>query len=148
MKAGRKTIMTDDKIRIAIKLAGEGKSLTYICKFLDTNRMTFHNWCEKYPELKQRIEEEKRLAELREIESVRKALVKRAKGYKTKELKERFDENGKLLGYDLTTKEVPADVKAQQFYLINKDSENWKLNPNENIMTDDDAEGINITIDD
>lgn len=126
---GRPSKISEDKINIAIKLAQENKTIVYICNFLGINRQTLYNWSATFPELKQRIDEEKRLAELKEIASVRKSLIKRAKGYKTREVKEHFDDKGKLISYDITTKEVPANVKAQQFYLTNKAPNEWKISP-------------------
>jgi len=145
---GRPSKMTKEKTDLAIELAKEGRTIAAICKLLKIDKGTYYNWAKNYPELKVIIDEEKRQAELKEIEAVRLSLVKRAKGYKTKEIKEHFDESGNLLSYDVTTKEIPADVKAQQFYLINKDPNEWKLQPTGDGNGDETDNVLNITIED
>lgn len=148
VKAGRPSKISEDKINTALKLAEENKTIAYICKIIGITKKTYYNWCETYPKLKRLIDKEKREAEKKEIETVRKSLVQRATGYKTKEKKEIYDGKGKKTGYSITTKEVPADVKAQQFYLTNRDPQNWKVTPDEKNGSSEGADNkLHIVID-
>lgn len=142
---GRPTKLTDEKIELAIKLRERGFSIAEIATSLGVTEQILYLKNSEWEKLRQRLNLIKSKQELERISKVEKSLFKRSIGYKTKEVREMFDEQGNKTGKIITTKEVPPDVKAQQFFLINRDPDNWKSAP-ESEMTEEQKHDTTIKI--
>lgn len=126
---GRPTKLTQEKIELAIRLRERGFPIAEIAAAIGIDESVLYFKGTEWEKLRQRLNVIKEKQEIERLGKVEKSLYKRSIGYKTKEKKEQFDESGNLTGYSITTKEIPADVKAQQFYLINRDPERWQTQP-------------------
>jgi len=112
---------------LAKNLAEEGLSDIQISKKLGIATSTYYEYQLKYPEFSEAIRAGKRPVDI-EVEN---ALLKRALGYNFVE-----DHSEKIIdkqsGKVTSTKErkvkrhIPGDVRAQEFWLINRFSEQWR----------------------
>lgn len=96
----------------------------------------------EWERLRKRLNLIKEKQELERIEKVEKSLYNRAIGYKAKEKKELLDPDGNVINTQITTKHIPADVKAQQFFLTNRAPEDWKLQPDGNDAEGEKTDGV------
>lgn len=126
MARGRKTLINENLINTAVKLAAENRTITEICKFLEIARPTYYLWAEKYPELKKLIDDEKQKAKEREIEKVKKSLYRLTQRHKLTTIKECYDGNNKFIGKTVETKEIDPNVNAINSYLERTELEDSK----------------------
>lgn len=132
MARGRKTLINENLINTAVKLASENRTITEICKFLEIARPTYYLWADKYPELKALIDEEKRKAKEKETEKVKKSLYRLTQKHKLITIKESFDENNKFIGKTVETKEIDPNVNAVNAYLDRLDESDSIENKTDN----------------
>lgn len=129
---GRPTKLTQDKIELAIRLRERGFPIAEIAQALGVTEQLLYLKNSEWEQLRKRLNIIKEKQELERLKKVEHSLYDRAIGYKTKEKRELFDGDGNKTGEQVTTREVTPDVKAQMFYLANRDPDNWKLQPGEN----------------
>lgn len=108
----------DDK---AYDCAVSGMIDTEIAKELGIHVSTLYEWIHKHDGLRESVEKGKKSADRR----VKEALYKRAIGY--------FDETGEF---------HPPDVRAQQYWLNNRDPDKWRNNHNVNLEISSFAEWV------
>ena len=116
-----------------IKLEGwarDGLTNEQIAKNMGVTRKTLQEWCVKFSDICDTLKRGKEIIDY-EVEN---ALLKRAIGYKTSEM--RMTKEGALVEVE---KEVPGDVTAQIFWLKNRKPDKWKDSPkdsaNENALS-------------
>lgn len=123
------------------KLAAKGLTNDQIIKEIGISRFTFYKKLKEEPYFSYALFKHRHIA----VQNVENAMYKRAVGYtfleKTIELKPvvKMDISGtiektfELMESKIIEKEVPGDVKAQEIFLTNRDSMNWKkkVEPNQ-----------------
>lgn len=145
---GRPTKLTQDKIELAIRLRERGFPIKEIAQAIGIDESVLYFKGTEWEQLRQRLNVIKEKQELEKLKKVEHSLYERAIGYKTKEKKEILDADGNLQQTQITTKHIPGDVKAQQFYLTNRDPERWQTTPEENNGEGATDNTIKIVIDD
>lgn len=145
---GRPTKLTAEKIELAIKLREKGFTIEEIAQALHVTEQLLYLKNSEWEELRKQLNLIKEKQEIEKLNKVSQALYKRAVGQKVKTKKEVLNKNGEVV--ELTeVKEIPGDVKAQQFYLINRDPENWSINPADAELNNESADKtITIKIED
>lgn len=83
---------------------------------------TFTEWKKRFPSLSAVLKRGKEIID-RQVEN---ALLKRAMGYTTVEVVNKFDDEGNPHAIKQTIKEVPADTTAQIFWLKNRKPKEWR----------------------
>ena len=118
------------------KWAKAGLSDRQISKNMGISRSTLYEWKKKYSDISDALERGKTVIN----EEVENALLKKALGYtyteqvavKTKQIYY-DDRNNKCQKEEVVVmdveKEVPADITAIKFWLINRERERWSDNP-------------------
>ena len=128
---GRPSKLTPDKLETALLLRDKGFSIEEIASALKVSEALFYMKNTEWEKLRLNLNAMKAAQDAERVRKIEKSLFERAKGYKTKERKDNYDKNGDLLGYTITTKEVPADVKAQTLLLTNLAPDRWRTQPTE-----------------
>lgn len=108
-----------------IKLEGwarDGLTDEQIAKNMGISAATLYNWKRDYLEISEALKKGKEVVDF-EVEN---ALLKKALGYKTKEMK--LTRDGQLIEME---REVPGDVTAQIFWLKNRRPDKWRDKPEE-----------------
>ena len=88
------------------------------------SRETYYRWKEQFPDICDAIKKGKEVIDF----EVEQALLKRALGYKAKEVRKEVDANGKKRVVEIE-REVPPEVVAQIFWLRNRKPDKWRNNP-------------------
>jgi len=127
-KVGRKGTYQSDYPRLALVACAEGGFTDVkLAKLFDVSRATINSWKQTHPEFYSSILAGK---DQYDTEHVETALLKRALGYQYNEItKEPPDpETGEtgLVITKIVRKSVPGDVKAQTFWLRNRNGERWQ----------------------
>ena len=117
--------------------ARAGATDTEIAKKMDVNRVTLWNWRKKYPEIAKALSQGKEIVDF----MVENALLKRALGYKYKEITKEPVKNKdtgeiKLIVTKEVTKEVAPDTTAQIFWLKNRKPDEWRNRPEMSVSFD------------
>jgi transposase-like protein len=116
-----------------ILCAESGLTIPKLAQLFCVSPATFSRWMREHPELAQAVEEGK---DRFDTQNVKQALLKRALGYRYKEVtKEPLDK--KLVTTKVVTKELPPDPGACKNWLINRDPDKWreKVDVNVNDVT-------------
>jgi hypothetical protein len=108
---GRPPKYKPEYIDQAYKLALLHATDVEIAKFFDVVPATLYNWKTTYPEFAQAIRNGKEIADM----EVASSLFKRATGYSVTE--EVLTKSGEVVSL---AREIPADVKAQTYWLNNR----------------------------
>lgn len=127
---GRPTKLTEKNIELALMLRDKGFNLKEIAETLGINEAVLYFKGTEWEVLRRRLNAIKAKKEAEKINKVSHALYDRAIGQKVKIKKEVVTKGGDIVELE-ETREIPGDVKAQQFYLINRDPQNWKAEPTE-----------------
>lgn len=101
--------------------ARDGLTDEQIAKNMGISRQTLYDWKNKYPDISDALKRGKEIVD-REVEN---ALLKRALGYKYKEIRTETDEYGRVKTIEIE-KEVVPDVTAQIFWLKNRKPTEWR----------------------
>ena len=111
--------------------ARNGLFMEQIAKNIGISRKTLNEWVKNYPEIRAALQENKEKADL----VVENEVFKRAQGYNVKLVKhmkvrrEKFKDGVKYVEEELVPVEeemhIPADVKAQVFWLTHRKPEIW-----------------------
>ena len=122
-KRGRKSLFNPNKHPQQVKeLAEQGKTNEQIAEALGISTVTLSTWMHKNPEFLSAIKDGKAYADGEVIDS----LFARAKGgIKIKEMKVIQNPDG-TKRKEITEKEVPPDVTAQKFWLMNRQPKIWR----------------------
>lgn len=83
---------------------------------------TLCEWKNRFPEIDEALKKGKAPVDTQ----VENALLKRARGYITQEVKEYRDENGEITQTVIRTFEVAPDTTAQIFWLKNRRPDRWR----------------------
>lgn len=124
--------LTEEKLEVLKGWARNGLTNEEIAENIGISRQTFQKWLKKYPKIAEAVRQSKEEADLR----VENATFRRALGYTAKiqkfiKVKKVEYENGKRIAEteELVPVEeevhVPADVKAQIFWLQHRKTEAW-----------------------
>lgn len=144
---GRPSKLTQANIDLAIKLRDKGFSILEIAEALGIDESTLYFKGTEWEELRKKLNAIKAKQEAEKINKVSAALYDRAVGQKIKIKKEVVTKAGEVV--ELTeVREIPGDVKAQEFFLINRDPQNWKAQPEENAKVDGSGGVIKIKFED
>lgn len=109
-----------------VSLYEEGKTDDQVAEIIGVSVRTLFNWKAKHPEFVQSIRESKQAAD----ELVEASLFSRALGYSFEEEKIFCTKDGEIVRAK-TIRHIPPDVKAQIFWLMNRQRDQWSvLNPN------------------
>ena len=110
-------------------LAAAGATQGVIAARLGVEPSTVTNWKKEYPEFEEALRTGRELhIEMQQVRKVESALYKRARGYEiVEEHTEPDPDNPEQQRVSRrVTKHIPGDVRAQQFFLINRSPEKWK----------------------
>lgn len=102
-------------------MARRGFPLYRIAQELRIARCTFFDWMKDYPEFAAAVREGQMLADAK----VEDALYRRATGYEYEERKT-VQERGTIVREETVRRHVVPDVKAQIFWLKNRQPDRWK----------------------
>jgi hypothetical protein len=109
----------------------EGMKLSEMARALEVGAATINSWIEKHVEFKLAIREGRERAK----HDVEGALIRRALGYDLKNVETTTvtDGEGNVVQRveKQNTKHIPADVRAMEFFLKNRDSERWNKSSND-----------------
>lgn len=114
--AGRPTLYRDEFCEQAERLARIGLIDVELAEFFEVSEATINNWKKEHPRFLESIRAGKRTMDA----NVESRLLKRALGYEFTETKRC---NGELTEFE---RHCPADVRAQQFWLTNRQPEKWR----------------------
>jgi predicted house-cleaning noncanonical NTP pyrophosphatase (MazG superfamily) len=122
-KRGRKSQFDPNKHPAIVKdLAEKGKTNEQIADILNISTVTLNTWMQKNPEFLSAMREGKQHADGEVIDS----LFAKAKGtVKVKEIKVIQNPDG-TTRKEITEKEIPPDVIAQKFWLMNRQPKDWR----------------------
>ncbi|MFA6364711.1 hypothetical protein [Methanoregula sp.] len=122
-KRGRKSLFDPNKhLPLVKELAESGKTNEQIAGALNIDRATLNTWMHKHPEFLSTIKKGKEYAD----SEVSDSLFNRAKGgLKIREIKIIENPDGSTRK-EITEKELPADVTAGKFWLMNRQPEVWR----------------------
>lgn len=122
-KAGRPTKFKEEYIEEAKELSLLGYDGARLAKHFGVNISTFNEWKAKNKIFRDTIQESK---DRYDAEQVENSLRKRAvTGYTITEVKVEEDREGRKKTTK-TTREVPADTRAQMFWLSNRNPNRWR----------------------
>ena len=118
-----------------VACAEGGFSDVKLAKLFNVCKATITNWKKENPDFLASVKEGK---EIFDTENVEKSLLKRALGYRFNETVKELDPiTTKMVTTKVTRKDVAGDVKAQTFWLRNRNRERWpdtqKLDGNLNL---------------
>jgi len=111
-----------DQLREYVKEHKEGMSRAEVGRLFHASPRAVTNWINRYPEFKQALIECRLIVD----QEVVKSLYDRAVGYTYTETKVVKDGEGNILKEETVTKLMAPDVAAQQFWLTNRQKDQWK----------------------
>ena len=120
-KAGRPTKFEKKLLPKIKKLVELGATDFEIAQFLGIAMSTFSLWKTKHKAFSEALSDWKTNANKR----VERSLYERAVGYKFEEERIFCNKDGVVTRVNVTTL-IPPDVRAQQYWMNNRDPENWK----------------------
>lgn len=101
--------------------ARDGLTDEQISHNLGINAATLYDWKKKYPEISEALKKGKEVVDIQ----VENALLKRALGYRYKEITKELTSNG-IEVTKIVEKEVQPDTTAQIFWLKNRKPAEWR----------------------
>ena len=134
--------LTSDGLTLLGGWAKEGLTDTQISKNMNISRSTLNEWKKKYSDISDTLKKEKEIVDY-EVEN---ALLKRALGYKYKEVTKERILNPITSSYELRVtkeveKEVAPDVGAAMAWLKNRKPDKWRDKPQ---LKDEEDDGVVI----
>lgn len=139
--------LEDDNLMLIECWARDGCTESDIAHRIGINPSTLNAWKSRYEPIKQALASGKEIIDYK----VENALLKRALGYKTKEIKVvlgRQVKNGQVfqLTKEVVEKEIAPDVTACAMWLNNRRPDKWKKNRDKSIEMEEEDESIQITV--
>ena len=130
--------LKQDKLTLLEAWARDGLTNEQIAHNIGISRSTLNEWKKKYPDISDTLKKEKEIVDY-EVEN---ALLKRALGYKYKEVTKERILNPITSSYELritkeVEKEVPPDVGAAMAWLKNRKPDQWRDKPQPKDEEDD-----------
>jgi hypothetical protein len=123
----RQTKWNDSYLPVIENLFRGGRTVLDVCLAFRISERTFYNWKNEYfsEETLQSMEDWKKDAD-REVMS---SLYRNAKGSIETVTKDIYDEDGNVIGTEVSTVEIKGDVRAQQYWLNNRQRDKWSDKP-------------------
>ena len=122
-KRGRPTKFKEEYIQEAKELTLLGYDSVRLAKHFGVHPSTFEEWKAKNKSFRETIQDAKDRYDSAQVEN---SLLKRAvTGYKVTEVKVEEDHEGRKKTTK-TTREVPADTRAQMYWLNNRNPNRWR----------------------
>jgi hypothetical protein len=121
-KTGTKVIYDPEFVPMAQVACENGFTDLKLAKLFRVSKSLINNWKKDYPEFLAAIKAGK---DKYDTENVETALLKRALGYSYEETTKELDEDGDMEITKKVRKQVAGDVKAQTFWLRNRNRERW-----------------------
>lgn len=115
-------IRSNEGLKKITKMAKEGKTLEQIAKSFGICVRTFYNWVRKYPEVADALYEGKNIAD----DLVEQSLYDACLAHDVTEVRIETDPDGNTVKRITTTKHIPANVTAIQYWLQNRRNDKWK----------------------
>lgn len=116
--------LQDENLQKIKSWKGQGLSNAEVADYIGIRRQTLYSWMNKYPQIKQAIQE----GQQRTVEYIENALMKKISGYKLQETKryKTTDKDGnEVTRVEVIEKEVGPDTTAIIYALKVKDPERW-----------------------
>lgn len=139
--------ITEDGLLLITGWRRENATYAEIAERIGIDRATFYKWRDRYPELEEALQTTRDIVNYR----VENALLKRALGFQSKEIKVTLGK--KVVGGEMfqvlketTTKDVAPDVTACLAWLNNNNFDKWKRNRDKVVEVTDEDKNVNITI--
>lgn len=105
--------------------ARNGLTDEQISQNMGISRSTLNEWRKKYSDISDTLKKGKDIVDIQ----AENALLKRALGYTSEDIKETYDTAGNLTTRVITRKTVPPDVTAGIFWLKNRRPDKWGDKP-------------------
>ena len=121
-KTGTKVIYDPEFVSMAQVACENGFTDLKLAKLFRVSKSLINNWKKDYPDFLVAIKTGK---DTYDTEKVETALLKRALGYSYDETTKELDEDGDMEVTKKVRKQVAGDVKAQTFWLRNRNRERW-----------------------
>jgi len=121
-KTGTKVIYDPEFVSMAQVACENGFTDLKLAKLFRVSKSLINNWKKDHPEFLAAIKAGK---DKYDTENVETALLKRALGYSYDETIKELDEDGDMEITKKVRKQVAGDVKAQTFWLRNRNRERW-----------------------
>lgn len=113
--------MTEEGLLKLEDWARQGLTDEQIAENMGVSRTTLYNWCNKHIDILNTLKKGKDIVDIQ----VENALLKRALGYKTEEI--RVEEECGVTTKKITiTKEIPPDPTSIIFWLKNRRADKWR----------------------
>ena len=137
-KGGRPTDFKEEYIDQAlIVCADDGYTNAKLAKLFSVTARTISNWLKEIPEFKEAVQTGK---DEFDCEKVKKALNKRAVGFRYTETTKEYDSENNLVSTKKVSKLVVPDTKACDMWLCNRNPNRWrKLKHVEHTLSEDTA---------
>lgn len=138
--------LTDEKLML-VGCWARDYPLCDVAKKIGITYKTLREWCKRSPEFEAAVSEGREVIDYR----VENALLKRALGYKTQEIrikmKPKADGQGNMVQMiEKIEKEIPPDVGAIFGWLNNRQPDKWKRNRDNTIELKEDESNITINV--
>ena len=117
--------LTDEGLLRLEAWARDGLTNEQIASKIGVSRKTLQEWCVKYGDIRDTLKKGKEIVDI-EVEN---SLLKRALGYKSKEVK--TVESAKGMVTTTIEKDIPPDVTACIIWLKNRRPDKWRDKPTE-----------------
>lgn len=139
--------LTEDGLVLLEAWSRDGNTFSEIADKIGVTRFCLSNWRKRYPEIHQALSTKKEVVDYK----VENALLKRALGYTTKEIKVTVGKkviNGEVFQVlkETTIKEVAPDVSAAMSWLNNRQFDKWKKNRDRVMELDEEDSNVTINI--
>ncbi|MBC8442010.1 MAG: hypothetical protein H8D87_20270 [Deltaproteobacteria bacterium] len=121
-KTGTKVIYDPEFVSMAQVACENGFTDLKLANLFRVSKSLINNWKKDHPEFLAAIKAGK---DTYDTENVETSLLKRALGYSYEETIKELDEDGEMEITKKIKKHMAGDVKAQQFWLRNRNRERW-----------------------
>ena len=139
--------LEDDNLMLIEAWARDGYTKQEVADRIGIHISTLQAWEKQYPEIKEALRKGRDVIDYK----VENALLKRALGYTTKEIKVvigKQNKNGQIFQITKETieKEVAPDVTACAIWLNNRRPDKWKRNRDKIVEVEEEDSNVQITI--
>lgn len=139
--------LEDDNLMLIEAWARDGYTKQEVADRIGVHISTLRDWEKHYPEIKEALRKGRELIDYK----VENALLKRALGYTTKEIKVvigKQNKNGQIfqITKEAIEKEVAPDVTACAMWLNNRRPDKWKRNRDKIVEVEEEDSNVQITI--
>jgi len=121
-KTGTKVIYDPEFVSMAQVACENGFTDLKLARLFRVSKSLINNWKKDHPEFLAAIKTGK---DKYDTENVETSLLKRALGYSYEETTKELDEDGEMEITRKIKKHIAGDVKAQTFWLRNRNRERW-----------------------